>query len=208
MTTLPKDVLHWIAGYHGTVTSVALRERGISAFQQRRLVQDGTLIRMINGSYRFAGAPSNHHDRYVSACSHASELVICGPSAGLLWNLRRMPRDGLVHVIAPPHSNPTTAPWLKPYRTALLDPRHVVHRLDGIRLTAPPRTAVDLSRHLNGTDLRSIIDQLVHRGTCTPETMRDVALSLDTPGRPWARRFLDVLDKRPAGPPTESHGES
>ena len=74
-----------------------------------------------------------------------------------------MGRDGLVHVIAPPHSHPIKAPWLRPYRTALLDPADIsVRRSDGIALTSPARTAVDLARWLRADDLRSVIDQIEH----------------------------------------------
>lgn len=208
MTKLTREVLAWSASHHTTITSVVLRDQGISLSQQRRLVRDGVIQRLIDGSYRFTGAKADELTLCASACSHASGLVVAGPTAGRLWGLRRMPADRLVHVIAPPASHPTTAPWLKAYRTAMLDPAHVVDRGDGIRLTCPPRTVVDLARHLTDTDLRSVIDQLVHREMCTPATMLAVAETLATPGRPWARRFIRVLTRRPDGPAPESHGES
>jgi len=120
-----------------------------------------------------------------------------------------MPRDGFVYVIAPPASNPSLEPWLKPYRTSMIDPLHVVHRPDGIRLTSPPRTAVDLSRHLSDSDLLSVIDQVESEGMATSQTMWQVACDLATPGRPWARRFLRILEQRPQhGGVPESHWES
>jgi hypothetical protein len=90
----------------------------------------------------------------------------------------------------------------------MISPLHVVDRGDGIRLTSPPRTIVDLSRHLSDTDLRSVIDQVESQGMGTSETMRDVAAELATPGRPWARRTLRILEGRPTEGVPESHWES
>ena len=144
----------------------------------------------------------------MAACAHPSGLVIAGPTAGRLWGLRRMPKDGLIHVIAPPRSHPASVPWLQPYRTSMLDPADIAHRdAEGIHLTSPSRTAVDLTRWLNDDQLRSVIDQVEHDGMGLASTMRRVGESLDTPGRPWARRFLDVLADR-AGGTRASDGES
>ena len=56
------------------------------------------------------------------------QLVVAGPTAGRLWQIRRSPRDGLIHVLAPPHSHPCREHWLRPYRTALIFDDEVVRR--------------------------------------------------------------------------------
>jgi very-short-patch-repair endonuclease len=119
-----------------------------------------------------------------------------------------MPHDHLIHAIAPPRSHPIDVEWLKPYRTLLLDEHDVVRREDGIVVTSPPRTAVDLARFLGDDALRSVIDQIEHESMGRATTMRRVAESMNTPGRPWARRFLAVLDDRAPGLPRASDGES
>jgi hypothetical protein len=95
-----------------------------------------------------------------------------------------------------------------PHTAHLPHPEDTVRRADGVRLTSPPRTAVDMSRWLNDDDLRSLIDHVEYLGHATALTMRRVARSLDTSGRPWARRFLAVLDDRAGGGPRASNGES
>jgi hypothetical protein len=85
---------------------------------------------------------------------------------------------------------------------------HIVERPDGIRLTSPPRTALDLTRYLPDKDLRSVIDQIESNGMGTAETMRRVAYDVMSPGRPWVKRFLRVLDQRPQSGVAESHWES
>jgi very-short-patch-repair endonuclease len=52
------------------------------------------------------------------------------------------------------------------------------------------------------------LDQVESQSMGTAETMRQVATDLATPGRPWARRFLRVLEQRPQHGVPESHWES
>jgi hypothetical protein len=203
-----KELLASASRQHSVVTDSTMRALGISVAQRRIMVRNGLLERLLDGSYRLPGTPLDELARCVAACARPSGLVVCGPTAGRLWGLRRMPRDGIVHVIAPPASNPTVEPWLRPYRTALLDRGDIVVRADGIRVTSPSRTAVDLTRHLAATDLRSVVDQLIHECRGTVSTMRAIAEPLATPGRPWARRFLRELDKMPTEAVAESHWES
>jgi hypothetical protein len=197
MNALNRPVLDWAASHHTVVAATDLTRLGMTRSQRRRLVRDNVLERLLDGAYHFPGVPNDELGRCVAACTRPSGLIIEGPTAGRIWGYRRMPVDGLVYVIAPPASNPSVEPWLRPYRTAMIDPLHIVERSDGIRLTSPPRTVVDLSRHLSDNDLRSVIDQVESQGMGTAETMRRVAADLATPGRPWASRFLRVLEQRP-----------
>jgi hypothetical protein len=208
MNALNRQVVEWTAKHHAVVSTTDLARLGVTRSQRRRLVGDKLLERVLDGAYRFPGLPDDELGRCVAACSRPNPLIIAGPTAGRLWGFRRMPRDRLVHVIAPPASNPTVEKWLRPYRTSMIDPLHIVERFDGVRLTSPPRTVVDLARHLSDTDLRSVIDQVESDGMGTADTMRRVAADLATPGRPWARRFLRALEVRPQYGVPESHWES
>jgi very-short-patch-repair endonuclease len=208
MGALNRPVLDWTANHHTVISSADLSRLGVTRSQQRRLVADGLLDRVLDGAYRFPGSPHDELARCVSACARPGGLIVAGPTAGRISGFRRMPRDGFVYVIAPPASNPSVEAWLRPYRTAMIDPLHVVERPDGIRLTTPPRTAVDLTRYLSDTDLRSVIDQIESEGMGTSQAMWQVATDLATPGRPWAKRFLRILDQRPQQGVPESHWES
>ena len=208
MASLSKPVLKWTADHHTVISADDLARLGITRSQRRQLVDDEILERVLDGAYRFPGLPNDELARCVAACSRPGRLIVEGPTAGRLSGFRRMPRDGLVWVIAPPASNPSVEKWLRPYRTAMIDPLHIVQRSDGIRLTAPPRTVVDLARHLTDHDLLSVIDQVESEGMSTAQTMWQVAFDLATPGRPWARRCLRILEQRPQHGVPASHWES
>ena len=111
--------------------------------------QQDCLQRVVDGAYAFAGydQPASWRGAPRSARSRP-HLVVAGPTAGRMWGLRRAPGTSLVHVIAPPRSHPCQEPWVRAYRTSALSPDEVVRRHDGIRVTNPSRTAVDLTRYV------------------------------------------------------------
>jgi len=121
---------------------------------------------------------------------------------------RRLPRDERIHVLAPPASHPTIAPWVTPYRTSAFHLDDLVVRADGIIVTSRPRTAFDLARTVGSRDLLSIIEQVMADGGHDADEMRSVAIDWLSPRRPWARRYLQVLDRRLPGHPAESHLEA
>ncbi len=199
--------LAWLRDHHATISTAALQAHGIDRDARRRLVASGILDRVVDGGYRFAGVDDDEWSRCAALCASRPRLVVGGPTAGRLWDLRRSPRDGLVHVIAPPRSNPCCAAWVRVYRTATLPDVDVVDRPDGIRLTSPPRTVVDMTRYIDDTALASMIEHALARRLCTTPTLQRVAERLGTAGRPWVPRFLRVLASRTPGAPAESEWE-
>lgn len=207
MSDLTRPALDWLRQHHATISSDALVASGISLDQREHLVEAGLLVRLLDGAYGFAGAPQDELTRCAAVCTSRRHLVVAGPTAGRLWGVRRAPRDGLIHVIAPPASQPCRERWLRPYRTATLDDDEIVHRRDGIRLTCPSRTVVDLTRYEQDAELRSSIEHAIALQLVTPASLLRTAERLATPGRPWVRRFLCVLGCRPLGGAAESELE-
>ena len=94
-----------------------------------------------------------------------------------------------------------------PYRTAAIHDHDVIDRGDGIRMTTPARTALDLARWLHGDDLLSVIEQTVRDDAVSVQDFYDVAADWLSPQRPWPRQFMAQLDRRIAGGAAESHPE-
>ncbi len=183
MSGFDHRITSWMRDHHAVVSSGVLTGAGVSETQRRRLVEHGVLERVVHGAYRFRGVPDDELSRCVALCSSRPRLVVAGPTAGRIWGIRRSPRDQLVHVLAPPASNPCREPWVRVYRTALIDPGDIVHCRDGLRLTSPPRTLVDLARHLSSEALASAVESALHEQLCTLATMQRVARRPATPGR-------------------------
>ena len=76
-----------------------------------------------------------------------------------------------------------------------------------MRITSPPRTAVDLTRYITPAEEASAIEHVVGTGMCTVTTLHREGERLNTPGRPWARQFLAILATRHDGAACESEWE-
>ena len=67
--------------------------------------------------------------------------------------------------------------------------------------------AVDLTRYLRDDALMSAIEHVLSLGYADVDGLVETAERLNTPGRPWVRRFLKVLARRSPGRPSESEPE-
>jgi very-short-patch-repair endonuclease len=184
------------AGQHGIVTARQLSERGFTPDRVARLVASGVLVRVIDGAYRIASHADDELARCVAVSIARPGLTVSGPTAARLWGFRRVPRDSLVHVTAKPHSQPARAEWVRTYRTALIGAIDIVHRSDNVRLTSRARTAVDMVRYTSSSAVISMIEQGLDQDWFDQDTVRSVAERTATPGRPFARHFLTLLDNR------------
>jgi hypothetical protein len=207
MSSLDRHALTWLHDHHATISSEALRASGVTLDQRKHLVHSGLLERVVDGAYALGAVDIDELERCAALCTSRDQLVVAGPTAGRLWGLRRSPQDGLIHLIAPPHSHPCRAPWVRAYRTSLLAEEEIVRRDDGIRLTSPPRTVVDLTRYVDRLSLASVIEHVLAQQMSTVATLARTAGRLASPGRPWVRRFLAVLEQRHPGAAAESEWE-
>ncbi len=195
------------ARQHGVASVDQLVTTGLSDRQLRHLQTTGDLHLMLRGAYRTPSAPITESTRCAAVCLARPDVAIAGPTAGRIWGFRRLPPDRRIHVIAPRASNPAITRWVVPYRTDARHEHDVVERDDGIRLTSRARTAFDLARWLAPDDLLSVIEQAAHDGGVSDADFLAAAADWLSPRRPWARSFVQALDRRLPGGPAESHPE-
>ncbi len=207
MTHLTSGAHQFFARQHGLASVSQLRSSGLSPRAIERLEQVGAIELVLRGAYRTASVELDDIGRCSAVCLARPSTVIAGPTAGRLWDFRRLPHDRRVHVIAPPASNPAIARWVVPYRTAAIHPDDVIERPDGIRVTTRERTAFDLARHLDADSLLSVIEQAMHDGRLDEPAMRAVAVDWISSQRPWVWSYLRQLDRRLSGGAAESHPE-
>lgn len=208
MAFLPTEVLEHFATHHGVATRTQLIDLGLTEGRIIGLRHAGTLVQVLKGVYRIPVVPFDEAARCVAVCAAHDDAVICGPTAGRLWELRRIPADHRIHAIVKPRRQPSIESWVRPYRTAAIRDDDIVERGDGIRVTSRARTALDLARHVNDTDLLSIIEQVARDGHLSDEELRRVAVDFVSKRRPWLARYLLQLDRRLAGGAAESHPET
>lgn len=207
MAYLPSSVHRIFAGQHGVASLDQLRASGLSDKQIEMFERRGAIVSVVRGAYRSPSVPDTELVRCAALCLAHPQAAIAGPTAGRIWGLRRLPHDRRIHLIAPRSAHPSTAtPWVVTYHTDAVREDDIVQRNDGIRVTSPPRTAMDLARATTIGDLRSIIEQVVHDGSYSTVDMLVVGADF-VRRRPWVRRYMDIVGSRLAGGAAESHAE-
>ncbi len=194
--------------HHGIASIDRLIADGVSRSVIKRLQREGMIEQVLQGAYRLRGQPLTDLGRMAAVCTAHPGHVIAGPTAGRLLGFRQLPADLRIHTISPPRSQPTRAPWVRPYRTGAIHADDIIHRADGIVHTSRARTALDLSRFVKvDTHLLSIIEQAMSEGDHSVDDMYSVAVDWMSPQRGWLARYLRLLDTRVAGGGAESHPE-
>lgn len=207
MSYLPSAVHRLFARQHGVVSLGQLLGSGLTTKQVENHATNGALTGVLRGSYRSPSVGETEAMRCSEICLAHPEAVIAGPTAGRLHGFRKLPADRRIHITAPCGANPSTAtPWIVTFHTDAVRSKDVTQRSDGIRVFSKPRTAMDLARFVEPSDLQSIVEQAMHDGPHDDAEM--IAVGADWVNRrPWVRSYLASVQIRLGGPPAESHGE-
>jgi hypothetical protein len=185
----------------------ALRE-GWSDAELTRQLRRGDLSRLRPGAYLPTAAPVDESQRHrlsitatlaalrrPAVVSHQSAAVLLGMP---LWgvDLRR------VHVTRRPPASSEVGRHLRCHVARLADDEVVT--VDGVHVTSPARTAIDLARTLPGEPAVVALDAALREGLVhRPELQRLLADVVGTPGSRAATRVVEFADGR-----SESVGES
>jgi hypothetical protein len=179
---------------HGYVSRAQLLALGLSPDAIKRWIVAGRLIPVHAGVYAVGHARGDPVGRSMAA------VLACGPSAVLshhsaaaLWGFRKW-SAGLIHVIA---RGDHCRRGIKTHRCALTRREWTTH--NGIPVTAPARTLLDIRRELTHKQLiRAIGDALNSNcmyeshleGTPLHALVDEVSRSpLEDDFKPWLRRF-------------------
>src|SRR3954471_11652224 len=172
---------------HGVATRRELMEAGVTAKEIRRRLRSGALLREHPGVYRVGHrAPSMEATYLAAVLACGRGAVLCGrPAAHLL---------GLVEGSLPPPevtcSTKRRIAGAVTHRTRCLDPRDAA-LWRGIRVTAVPRTLVDLAAVLRDDDLARACHRAGVRFRTTPRQVE--AVLARRPTSPGAGRLRRVL---------------
>lgn len=134
----------------GVVSRRLLREAGWSPSQIDRAVNLGALHRLGRGVYRTAGAPvSRSAARHAAILLLGHDAVIAGRSAAELHGFAD-PRPGPIEVLVPHHLRaPEHARELVRVRRTRSLPQAHRTDVDGLGVTTPPRTLLDLAARMS-----------------------------------------------------------
>jgi predicted transcriptional regulator of viral defense system len=176
---------------HGVVARRQLLAEGMSSEAIRHRLGSGRLHRLARGVYAVGRPDVSHRGRWMAA------VLACGPDALLshhsgaeLWNL--LPRRPGAIDVSVPIGVARRRPEVRVHRKVHLDPsdRRVV---DGIPVTEPVTTLVDLATCVSLQRLESAVNEADRLDLIDPETLRDALES--HPRRPGIRLLRKLLDR-------------
>lgn len=181
---------------HGVTASWQLTEMGLTDSQISRLRRAQRWCSPVRGIYHSPTHTWGRLQLMVAACLAQEHAAVAFTTAGQELGYRGM-GDRRVHILVP-HRLHLTLPGVVVHRCRKIDPVDVTsQRLDGVRLTSPPRTLLDAASIIGRDRTESAIEQALAERRCTLDTLMSTARRLHHPRRPGAKVFLEILQDRP-----------
>jgi hypothetical protein len=183
------------ARQHGVVSFHQLSQLGVPSSTVGDWVERGLLLRGDTEVFTIAGsAQSRRQELMVAVLTHGPHAVISHRCAAELWQIR--------HGTTPIE---LTAPrWLRRRRDVVVHetmrlPAEHTTRFDGIPVTTPARTLVDLCRLLRPAAASQAFDEALRRKLTTPQAIDAVLGQLARRGRPGIRLARRLTQRRLEG---------
>jgi len=187
------------ARQHGVVSTRDARSLKISKGRVQRLVALGVLERAAPGALRIRGSPETWRQRLVIATLSAGPgCVVSHRAAAALHGFDRFPPGPVEVLVDRPHRS--RDPLVRVHSSRRLDPvdRTIV---DGIPVTTPERTLIDLAATVGRNRLEEAIDSGVRDRILDTEVLRTRIGALRKRGRGGIRKIEgligDTTQRRP-----------
>jgi very-short-patch-repair endonuclease len=200
------EILKFLADHHWVASLDQLRELEVSkaALQHARRV--GVLDTPLRGIVSLAAVDLSFEGRaMVIQLAAGDTSFVSGPSAGVLYRLRMMPRTPIEVAVKEDHQL-TLPPWGRLVRTSWIDEeRDVVTRPDGLRVASPLRMLFGLARRFNQYRFERAAEDVWHRKLATPDDAAAYLAAVRRSGRHGVTRFEKWLEKTVTRPrPSQS----
>lgn len=193
------------AAQHGVFHCRQATDVGFTAAMRRSRRQNGRWEMLHRGVYRLAGTPATWHQGLMAACLAVGPGAVASHrAAGALWQL-----DGLAPgpiEVTFPSSGERHLQGVTIHRTRSLA-RADVSRREGIPVTRPSRTLLDLASVLDGVRLEAAVDAALRDGHASVPYLLRRLDEAGSQGRAGVAVLRALLDDRRGGRGHESPKE-
>jgi very-short-patch-repair endonuclease len=176
---------------HGVVTRAQLLEAGLSTDAIDRRVQTGRLRAMYRGVYLVGPMTPPHAREMAAVLACGDRAVMSHRSAAALWKLLPYPANsGPVHVTVP--AGDRKRPGIRVHRVQEL-PSDEIRRRQGIPVTSPERTILDLAAEVTSAELEQAVAYAEKHQLTTRRRLH--SLLARYPGRAGTRPLRRLLER-------------
>ena len=184
-----------IAGdQHGVFTQAQARSEGITPSAITRRVQGGLWARVLPGVYRITGGAVSTRQAYMAATLWAGDgSLLSHGAAAQCWGIEGV-RMRRVEVWVPASCRKQSEAVVL-HRGSRLD-RADRAVFDGIPITSPARTLIDIAGRLEDEALLTAMERAFVDGLTTPDRLAARLVALRRSGRAGSGRLETLLDAR------------
>jgi very-short-patch-repair endonuclease len=195
----PAEIWRLAARQHGVISRRQLLSAGLSCDQIDTRIGRGRLHRTWRGVYAVGRPQLTLRGWWMAAVLACGDhALLSHDSAAALWAIRTMKKDLKAENRPPPEIHLSvlgpsshSRPRIRIHRRTALPPGDRTQR-DGIPVTSPARTRIDLGARLNAPELESAVNEADKLGLIDPETLRSaVDDHRGVDGVPALRKVLD-----------------
>ncbi|MBW3668253.1 MAG: type IV toxin-antitoxin system AbiEi family antitoxin domain-containing protein [Actinobacteria bacterium] len=188
---MERAIARWARRQHGLITRDQALDAGLSSSALSRRVATGAWRRVAAGVFALVSSPATWRQRLLAACLAAGPFAVASHrSAAALFGLSGIP-PGAVE-IAVPRGRSHRSDLAVVHQVRDL-PAGDVTRIDGIPVTRPARTLVDLAAVVSPRALEEAVDDALCRRLVTLSRLDRRAEALAQRGRAGAANLRAIL---------------
>ena len=188
-----RDAIEYAKRHGGVVSTRELTDQvGIPTSTLRRRVDDGIFVRIGRGILALPGT-STRPDALMRAAGRLMGAVVSHQSAARLHGIGRF--RVTEPTVTVHHRGTYSFPGLVVHQSTDLMPEHVV-RIDGMSVTSPERTIIDLAKVVGARRLAETVDQSLAAGVVDFERLAILFRALSRRGKKGMRVLSKIIEDR------------
>lgn len=191
MESADLKVLQHAVSNGGAITKAEIHALGMTRTTLQRRVDSGWLIRVGVGAFVLPGV-TDEWRAVLAAASRKLAGAVSHESAGQIHQMRAIRRGQLV--ISVPTRRTNRFPGVRVHQSTDLAEHHLTLN-DGVRVTTPERTTMDLAAVTSDRQFRRIVSFAVADRRLDLDRLENLFVSLARKGKPGVRRLRRILEQ-------------
>jgi putative AbiEi antitoxin of type IV toxin-antitoxin system len=193
--TLAPNVLEVFASQFGVASRGQLLALGVSRWSLTRWRQRGLIEAALPDAFVLAGTALSFEGRCMAVLLHFGDRAyLSGTTAAALLGARSMSRSRIVVTVDATTYVGAIPDWVHVHRSAWHVAGDVITRPDGLRLSSPLRTLLDLAAEFNEHRFARVAEDLWHLGLASPDDASDYLAEVRRSGRRGVKRLEAWLE--------------